>query len=73
MRAQSDRYPPPLLLHGGNGHPSCICSCIVSGVDPKPEQWAEISAAVKKKNHFVIIDSAYQGTASSKFILLYSL
>jgi len=42
-------------------------------VDPKPEQWAEISAAVKKKNHFVIIDSAYQGTASSKFILLYSL
>ncbi len=40
------------------------CAHNPTGVDPSPEQWAKISAAVKAKGHFVILDSAYQGFAS---------
>lgn len=35
-----------------------------TGIDPTMEQWKEISAAMKKKGHFVAFDSAYQGFAS---------
>ncbi len=40
------------------------CAHNPTGVDPTPEQWAQISAAVKAKGHYVILDSAYQGFAS---------
>ena len=40
------------------------CAHNPTGVDPRPEQWKEISAAVKQRGHFVVIDSAYQGFAS---------
>lgn len=40
------------------------CAHNPTGVDPSQEQWKEISARVKAKGHFVIIDSAYQGFAS---------
>jgi len=40
------------------------CAHNPTGVDPTQEQWKEISKAVKAKNHFVVIDSAYQGFAS---------
>jgi len=40
------------------------CAHNPTGVDPTPSQWAEISKAVKKKNHFIVVDSAYQGFAS---------
>jgi len=40
------------------------CAHNPTGVDPREDQWKQISKAVKDKNHFVIIDSAYQGFAS---------
>ncbi|KAK7791952.1 hypothetical protein R5R35_002439 [Gryllus longicercus] len=40
------------------------CAHNPTGVDPKPEQWKEISAVVKKKNLFPFFDMAYQGFAS---------
>lgn len=40
------------------------CAHNPTGVDPKPDQWAKISAAAKQKQHFIIVDSAYQGFAS---------
>jgi len=40
------------------------CAHNPTGVDPKPDQWKQISEAVKKQNHFVVVDSAYQGFAS---------
>ncbi|XP_062546376.1 aspartate aminotransferase, mitochondrial [Armigeres subalbatus] len=40
------------------------CAHNPTGVDPKPEQWAEISAVVKKRNLFPFFDMAYQGFAS---------
>jgi len=38
-----------------------------TGVDPTLEQWKGISAALKEKNHLVIMDCAYQGFASGDF------
>jgi len=40
------------------------CAHNPTGVDPTPEQWKQISKAVKAKKHYVILDSAYQGFAS---------
>lgn len=40
------------------------CAHNPTGVDPTPEQWKIISEAIKKKGHFVFLDSAYQGFAS---------
>ena len=40
------------------------CAHNPTGVDPTPEQWAEISDALKKKKHVIMLDSAYQGFAS---------
>ena len=40
------------------------CAHNPTGVDPSPAEWKQISAAVKAKNHYVILDSAYQGFAS---------
>jgi aspartate/tyrosine/aromatic aminotransferase len=37
------------------------CAHNPTGVDPSPAQWKAISAAIKEKGHFVILDSAYQG------------
>ncbi|XP_040838539.1 aspartate aminotransferase, mitochondrial isoform X2 [Ochotona curzoniae] len=45
-----------LLLHA--------CAHNPTGVDPRPEQWKEIAAVVKKKNLFAFFDMAYQGFAS---------
>ncbi|XP_069354010.1 aspartate aminotransferase, mitochondrial isoform X2 [Eulemur rufifrons] len=40
------------------------CAHNPTGVDPRPEQWKEIAAVVKKKNLFAFFDMAYQGFAS---------
>ncbi|XP_020284741.1 aspartate aminotransferase, mitochondrial [Pseudomyrmex gracilis] len=45
-----------ILLHA--------CAHNPTGVDPKPEQWAELSTLIKKKNLFPFFDMAYQGFAS---------
>ncbi|XP_034975873.2 aspartate aminotransferase, mitochondrial [Zootoca vivipara] len=40
------------------------CAHNPTGVDPRPEQWKELAAAVKKRNLFAFFDMAYQGFAS---------
>jgi aspartate aminotransferase len=40
------------------------CAHNPTGVDPTVEQWKEISALFKKKNHLAFFDCAYQGFAS---------
>ncbi|XP_069757047.1 aspartate aminotransferase, mitochondrial isoform X2 [Narcine bancroftii] len=40
------------------------CAHNPTGVDPKPEQWKELAAAVKQRNLFPFFDMAYQGFAS---------
>lgn len=45
-----------ILLHA--------CAHNPTGVDPKPEQWAEISKVMKEKKLFPFFDMAYQGFAS---------
>ncbi|KAK9385457.1 pyridoxal phosphate-dependent transferase [Lipomyces mesembrius] len=40
------------------------CAHNPTGVDPTPEQWRKISEIVKKRDHFVFFDMAYQGFAS---------
>jgi len=40
------------------------CAHNPTGVDPTPEQWKEISEAVKAGGHFAFFDMAYQGFAS---------
>lgn len=48
-----------ILLHA--------CAHNPTGVDPKPEQWGELSTLIKKKNLFPFFDMAYQGFASGIF------
>lgn len=52
------KIPPKsiILLHA--------CAHNPTGVDPRPEQWAELSELVKKRNLFPFFDMAYQGFAS---------
>ncbi|XP_058807544.1 aspartate aminotransferase, mitochondrial [Phymastichus coffea] len=45
-----------ILLHA--------CAHNPTGVDPKPDQWAELCQLIKKKNLFPFFDMAYQGFAS---------
>lgn len=40
------------------------CAHNPTGVDPKPEQWKELAALVKRRNLFPFFDMAYQGFAS---------
>jgi aspartate/tyrosine/aromatic aminotransferase len=40
------------------------CAHNPTGVDPTPDQWAQISKAIKSKGHIAWFDSAYQGFAS---------
>ncbi|KAK3320499.1 pyridoxal phosphate-dependent transferase [Cercophora scortea] len=40
------------------------CAHNPTGVDPTPDQWRQIEAAVKAKGHFSFFDMAYQGFAS---------
>ncbi|KAG9409848.1 Aspartate aminotransferase, mitochondrial [Aphanomyces cochlioides] len=40
------------------------CAHNPTGVDPSAEQWKEISAVMKEKEHVVFFDCAYQGFAS---------
>ena len=35
-----------------------------TGVDPRPEQWKELSSIVKRRKLLVFMDMAYQGFAS---------
>lgn len=35
-----------------------------TGVDPRPDQWKELSSIVKRRKLFVFMDMAYQGFAS---------
>lgn len=48
-----------ILLHA--------CAHNPTGVDPKPEQWAEMSKVIKEKKLFPFFDMAYQGFASGKY------
>lgn len=41
-----------------------VCAHNPTGVDPTQDQWKTILEVVKRKNHFVGFDSAYQGFAS---------
>lgn len=45
-----------ILLHA--------CAHNPTGVDPKPEQWVELSQLIKKRNLYPFFDLAYQGFAS---------
>ncbi|XP_022918905.1 aspartate aminotransferase, mitochondrial [Onthophagus taurus] len=45
-----------ILLHA--------CAHNPTGVDPNPQQWAELSQLIKKRNLFPYLDMAYQGFAS---------
>ncbi|XP_029647596.1 aspartate aminotransferase, mitochondrial [Octopus sinensis] len=45
-----------ILLHA--------CAHNPTGVDPKPEQWAEMSSVIKSRKIFPFFDMAYQGFAS---------
>lgn len=45
-----------ILLHA--------CAHNPTGVDPRPEQWKEMSKVIKSKNLFPFFDMAYQGFAS---------
>lgn len=45
-----------ILLHA--------CAHNPTGVDPKPEQWQEMSQVIKKRNLYPYFDMAYQGFAS---------
>ncbi|XP_043206509.1 aspartate aminotransferase, mitochondrial-like [Amphibalanus amphitrite] len=40
------------------------CAHNPTGVDPRPEQWKEMSSLIRKKNIFPYFDMAYQGFAS---------
>uniref|UniRef100_A0A1L8E2D5 Aspartate aminotransferase n=1 Tax=Nyssomyia neivai TaxID=330878 RepID=A0A1L8E2D5_9DIPT len=40
------------------------CAHNPTGVDPRPEQWKELSVLIKKRNLFPFFDMAYQGFAS---------
>ena len=40
------------------------CAHNPTGVDPKPEQWKELSEIIKQKQLFPFFDMAYQGFAS---------
>lgn len=40
------------------------CAHNPTGVDPKPEQWKEMSAVMKQRNLYPFFDMAYQGFAS---------
>lgn len=40
------------------------CAHNPTGVDPSPEQWAEISDVLKRKGHLPLFDMAYQGFTS---------
>uniref|UniRef100_A0A672MJS7 Aspartate aminotransferase, mitochondrial n=1 Tax=Sinocyclocheilus grahami TaxID=75366 RepID=A0A672MJS7_SINGR len=40
------------------------CAHNPTGVDPRPEQWKEMAALIKKRNLLVFFDMAYQGFAS---------
>ncbi|XP_030059457.1 aspartate aminotransferase, mitochondrial [Microcaecilia unicolor] len=40
------------------------CAHNPTGVDPRPEQWKELAAVVKKRKLFPFFDMAYQGFAS---------
>ncbi|KAK7884963.1 aspartate transaminase aat1 [Exophiala xenobiotica] len=45
-----------ILLHA--------CAHNPTGIDPTPEQWRQISDAMKEKSHYPFFDMAYQGFAS---------
>ncbi len=47
-----------ILLHA--------CAHNPTGVDPKPEEWKNLSQLIKKRNLYVFFDMAYQGFASGK-------
>jgi len=40
------------------------CAHNPTGVDPKPQQWDQISEIIKERGHFAFFDMAYQGFAS---------
>ncbi|GAB1318584.1 Aspartate aminotransferase, cytoplasmic [Madurella fahalii] len=49
-----------ILLHA--------CAHNPTGVDPTPEQWRDIAALMREKNHFPFFDTAYQGFASGDLV-----
>jgi hypothetical protein len=51
-------------LENGSAVMLHACAHNPTGVDPKKEQWAELSKLFKDKGLFPVIDMAYQGFAS---------
>ncbi|KAI1360861.1 PLP-dependent transferase [Xylaria arbuscula] len=49
-----------ILLHA--------CAHNPTGVDPTMDQWKELAALIKQKNHIAFFDSAYQGFASGDLL-----
>ncbi|GAP91953.1 putative aspartate aminotransferase [Rosellinia necatrix] len=49
-----------ILLHA--------CAHNPTGTDPTLDQWKEIAAVMREKNHFPFFDSAYQGFASGNLL-----
>jgi len=45
-----------ILLH--------VCAHNPTGIDPSQEQWKQIAAVIKEKEHLTFFDSAYQGFAT---------
>lgn len=45
-----------------------VCAHNPTGVDPTNEQWGKILEVIKRKNHLVMFDSAYQGFASGDLV-----
>ena len=41
-----------------------VCAHNPTGVDPTQEQWKELAAVIRQRNHFPFFDCAYQGFAS---------
>ena len=44
------------------------CAHNPTGVDPTLDQWKELAAIIRQKNHFPFFDSAYQGFASGNLV-----
>lgn len=49
-----------ILLHA--------CAHNPTGVDPTQDQWKQIAAVMKERNHFPFFDTAYQGFASGDLV-----
>ena len=49
------------------------CAHNPTGVDPKPEQWKELSKIIKDRKLYAYFDMAYQVLTSARLIALYKI